>query len=722
MLVKLLSCFLVLPLSIVLMLPCWSNQTTYGGSIASASTRQRLASEIGPPGAVLTQHNDAARSGANLSETLLNTNNVNPVQFGKLFSRVVDGCLYAQPLYVPNVTIPQQGVHNVLYLATEHNSVYAYDADDPAAITPLWRVNLGASVPSTDISPTYNDLTPEIGITGTPVIDPSTGTLYVVAKTREDGGYHQRLHALDITTGSESFNGPAEISATFAGSGDGNVEGNIGFDPLKQLNRPGLLLQNGIVYVAFGSHGDADPYHGWVMGYQAATLQQVAVYNTTPDGGRGAIWMSGQGISGDSVNVYVTTGNGTCDADVDCGRNLGESFIKLTAALTPADWFTPGNRGEMDQEDLDVGSGGLLLIPGTSFATAAGKDGILRLVDTNAMGRFNADMNQDVQEFKATANKLLGAPIFWAGVNNDALIYLWGDGDSLKSFRLANGQFWTTPASQSSIQTPAGTSNSAPLSLSANGSEAGSGIVWAACPDGGDANLGMVQGILRAFDASDLSIELWDSRMDPTHDDAGLFAKFCPPTVANGKVYLASFSGQLNVYGLKSSVCSVSISASTMSVPSGGGSESVDVTAAADCVWSAITNADFISIDSDGPGSGAGTVQFSVLPNTGPARTGMISIGGQVLTITQDGVCSSSISPGGASFRKNGGSGAISVAADSTCAWTASPNVDWITIDSGGSGAGSGKISYSVTRSKVSRTGTITIGANVFTVNQTGKK
>src|SRR5215470_12708308 len=352
MFVKLVSYVLVLPLCVVLVLPGWSNQSAYATSIFARNGKQNLSAQSEVPAAVLTQHNDASRSGANLNESLLNTSNVNPVQFGKLFSRSVDGCVYAQPLYVPNVSIPQQGMHNVVYVASEHNSVYAYDADDPAAAAPLWQVNLGDSVPSTDISPDYKDMIPEIGITSTPVIDPLTGTIYVVAKSKDAGGYHQRLHALDISSGAEKFGGPAEIAASFEGTGDGNAGGTIHFDPLLQLNRPALLLLNGIVYIAFGSHGDTDPYHGWLMGYNATTLQQVAVYNTTPDGGRGAIWMSGQGPSGDSAgHVYVTTANGTCDTNVECGRNLGESFIKLTPTLIPVDWFTPANRGDLDQED-----------------------------------------------------------------------------------------------------------------------------------------------------------------------------------------------------------------------------------------------------------------------------------------------------------------------------------------------------------------------------------
>jgi hypothetical protein len=321
MLVKLLSWALILAL--VIASPCWMGASTLGTS-GQARNGEVIRSQSGNGAAVLTQHNDNFRTGANLNETQLNTTNVNVSQFGKLFSRAVDGFVYAQPLYLPDVAIPQMGVHNVVYVATEHNSVYAYDADDPAASSPLWQVNLGDSVPSTDIAPDYGDLIPEIGITGTPVIDPVAGAIYVVAKSKDRDGYHQKLHALDVSTGAEQFGGPVEIAGSVLGTGDANVNGTVGFDPFVQLNRPGLLLSNGRVYVAFGSHADMDPYHGWVMAYDAATLQQVAVYNTTPDGGRGSIWMSGQGLTADPVgNIYVTSANGTCDAAADCGRNLG---------------------------------------------------------------------------------------------------------------------------------------------------------------------------------------------------------------------------------------------------------------------------------------------------------------------------------------------------------------------------------------------------------------
>jgi hypothetical protein len=612
--------------------PCLTNQRVLASPI--------LVSSDAP--SVLTQHNDNGRTGANLRETILNTSNVNSSLFGKLFSRVVDGYIYAQPLFVPGVPVPQKGIHNIVYVATEHDSVYAFDADDPEASDPLWVVTLGESVPSSDISPDYQDLTPEIGITSTPVIDSNSRTIYVVAKTKDQGGWHQKLHALDIATGFEKFGGPVEMSASVEGLGDGSAGGVISFNPLLQLNRPGLLLSGGIVYIAFGSHGDTDPYHGWVLGYDATTLRQTAVYNTTPDGGRGAIWMSGQGLAADSLgNAYAVTANGTCDAAANCGRNLGESFIKLTPALAPADWFTPVNRLDLDRDDLDVGSGGPVLLPGTSLIAAAGKDGVLRLVNTNGMGGFDQAGNHDVQEFQATANAFLGAPIYWADPDGQAAIYVWGGGDRLKAFSFGDGKFREDPVSESSILAPTGLSNSAPLSVSANGSEAGSGLVWASCPDGGDANLRTVHGILRAFDASNLSVELWNSTIDPSHDDVGAFAKFCPPTVANGKVYVASFSGRLNVYGLRSSMdqaCSCSISPSTEVFRKGGGSGTVEVQANSGCPWTSASTASWITIMSGSAGTASGTVQYTVDANHNTAdRAGTITIAGQTFTVHQRG-------------------------------------------------------------------------------------
>ncbi len=360
---------------------------------------------------VLTQRNDASRTGQNLNETTLNTSNVKVSTFGKLFSRTVDGYIYAQPLYVPNLTL-QGKVRNVVYAATEHNSVYAFDADDPAASTPLWQVNLGTSVPSNDVCVVhpdpldcpYLDLIPEIGITGTPVIDTptSSGTMYVVAKTKDTSNstYHFYLHALDITSGAEKFGGPVEITGQVQGTGAGSAGGVVAFDPLTQNQRPGLLLLNGVVYIAIGSVGDIANYHGWVFAYNASTLQRVAIFNDTPNGYAGGIWGGGQGPVTDGSNLYLISGDGLFDADTG-GKDYGDTFFKLSPSLSLVDYFTPHNQLTLDQQNTDLGSGGVLALPGTSLIVGMGKDGVLRLIDTNNMGHFNASSDNVVQEFTA---------------------------------------------------------------------------------------------------------------------------------------------------------------------------------------------------------------------------------------------------------------------------------------------------------------------------------
>jgi hypothetical protein len=717
---KVLSCALALPFAFLILSP-FSNVAAHNAYRAPAKANRTLAISGGP--AVLTQHNDSGRSGANQNETLLNTSNVRLGSFGKIFSRTVDGYIYAQPLYAPGVAIPQIGVRNVVYVVTEHNSVYAFDADDPAAGSPLWQSSLGDAVPSGDISPDYTDLTPEIGITSTPVIDPDSGTIYVVAKSKDAQGYHQKLHALDISTGFERPRSPVEIIAAVVGNGDGSVAGIITFNPLMQLNRPALLLKNGIVYIAFGSHGDYDPYHGWVIGYSAATLAQVAVYNTTPDGGRGSVWQSGQGLVGaDDGSIYFVTGNGTCDSADNCGRNLGESFIKLSSNLNPLDWFTPSNRLFLDGEDLDVGSGGPLLIPGTNTLAAAGKDGILRVVDGANMGKFNQDADQDLQEFSGTAFAFLGSPIYWNSPVIGPAMYLWGAGDTLKAFHFDGAQFQSTPISQSTVQTPVGLTFSAPLSVSSNGSQLGSGIVWAVAAS--SPNQPPVPGVLRAFDASDLSVELWDSDMNPAQDSLGQLAKFCPPTVAGGKVYVATFSGQLSVYGLVPS-CSVSLSQTQQSVASAGGAGEVNVAAGDDCSWTALSDASFITIDAGSSGTGSGTINFTVSPNPGPPRTGAVEVASQILTITQESGCSYIADPAAVQVKWKGGTRTISIQEVGACPWAASSDSSWITILAGSSGSGSGTVSFVVDRNpdkSASRVGHVIVADTTVAVIQLPKQ
>jgi hypothetical protein len=508
--------------------------------------------------AVTTQHNDLARTGANLSETILNTANVNGSGFGKLFSRSVDGQIYAQPLYLSNVSVAGQGIHNVVYVATEHNSVYAFDADLPTQSAPLWQVNLGPPVPSGDIcqgmsgSPfcPYTDLVPEIGITSTPVIDPATDTLYLVARTKTSGKYQFMLHALDAASGAEKFGGPVSITASVPGRGAASRGGTVTFDARYHLNRPGLLLLNGVVYIAFGAVGEVPPFHGWVMGYSAATLQQVAVFNASPDGEAAGIWAGGQALAADNNSIFLATGNGSFDGDSG-GRNWGDSFLRLdpSQGLKVADYFTPRNQGYLNSADLDLGGGGPMVLPNLGLVLGVGKDGVLRLVNEKQLGKYNAAFNNDAQEFQASGF-FLGAPVFWNGPQGPS-IYLWGVGDYLKQYGLAAGRLQNPPVAQSTMSAPGQISNSVPLSLSANGAAADSGIVWATAASSPDAG-GLLHGVLRAFDAANVSRELWDSTQNSQRDDVGSFAKFAPPTIANGKVYVPTFSGELVVYGLTS--------------------------------------------------------------------------------------------------------------------------------------------------------------------------
>src|ERR1700756_1927154 len=363
---------------------------------------------------VLTQHNNNARTGAYTTETILTPANVNQSTFGKVFSYSVDGRIYAQPLYVPGVAIPGKGTHNVVYIATEHDSVYAFDADSNggANSTPLWQITLlewapaaasgATSVPNGDVSTA--DIVPEIGITSTPVIDPSTGTIYVVGKTKEGTAssptYVQRLHALDITTGAEKFGGPATISASVPGTGNGSSGGTLKFDPKWQNNRSGLLLQNGVIYIAYGSHGDNGPWHGWMFAYSASTLHQLSVYCTTSSGSGSGVWMAGAGIAADVIDavnspygrMFIAPGNGSYNATTPYTNTMsyGDDIVRLDLSggvMTVQDSFTPWNQANLNAGDQDLASGGVLLLPDqsvgghTHLLVQAGKQGVLYLVD-----------------------------------------------------------------------------------------------------------------------------------------------------------------------------------------------------------------------------------------------------------------------------------------------------------------------------------------------------
>ncbi len=518
--------------------------------------------------AVLTQHNDLARTGANLAEKVLNTSNVNTNQFGLIFTCAVDDQIYAQPLIMTNVNLGANGTHNLVIVATVNDSVYAFDADDPAANAPYWHVSfLGPGVvppANTDMTGAcggnYVDFSGHIGIVGTPVIDPLAGTIYLVARTKENGTtFVQRLHALDIGTGAERPDSPAVITATYSGTGAGSSGGVITFDPQKQNQRPGLALVNGIVYVGWSSHCDWGPYHGWLIGYDATNLQQSVVYNDTPDGSDGGIWMSGQPPAADaSGNLYLTTGNGTVGTTSNRRDtiNRGESFLKLTrngTSLTVASWFTPYNYTNLENGDIDLGSAGLLLIPGTTLAFSGGKQGTLYLVNRDNMGGLSGSTTADtniIQSFSLGARQIHGGAVWWDGPDG-SYAYIQGAADYLRQFKFDwTARMFLLPSYAHGPVAAASGQPGGMLAVSADGTNAGSGIVWASHNLVGDANQQVRPGILRAYKAQNITSELWNSEQLSARDSVGNFAKFVPPTVANGKVYLATFSNRLNVYGL----------------------------------------------------------------------------------------------------------------------------------------------------------------------------
>ena len=494
---------------------------------------------------VTTWHNDNLRDGQNVHETILTTSNVNSSSFGKLFSYPVDGAIYAQPLYVPNLSIPGQGTHNVVFVATENDGVYAFDADG-LNTSPLWQDSLltaGRSAIPCGLVGICNVLSQTTGITSTPVIDTAGGTIYVLALTMGTGGSPvDYLHALDLTTGAEKFGGPAVVAASVPGTGAGSVGGMVTFDAMHQLQRPGLLLLNGVVYIGWGSFGDMDPYHGWVMGYHSTTLAQVAVFNTTPNGTRGAIWQGGGGLSADSSGfIYVQTANGTFDVNAG-GIDYGDSFLKLstTGGLSVVDYFTPKNQGMLETDDLDLGSGAGLMLPTQtgshpSEILSADKQGIIYLVDRSAMGGYSPTMNNNVQTLVGAASGYRNSAAYWNGA-----VYYHGVGDFLDRYTVRGGMLSTKPVSKSPTTYVQGSTPS----ISANGT--GNGIVWAIDPGSPPFTN---PAVLHAYNALNVAQELYNSSQAGTRDTAGPGVKFTTPTIANGKVYIGT-SNQLDVYGL----------------------------------------------------------------------------------------------------------------------------------------------------------------------------
>ena len=490
---------------------------------------------------VLTANYDNSRTNANLNETLLNPSNVNPGAFGKIGSFPVDGQIYAQALYATGVPIVGKGVHNVVYVATMHNSVYAIDADAPGSIVALWQVNLGASVPSSVLN--FTDILPEVGILSTPAIDLSRQVIYVLSDTLEGGVPVFRMHALSLSDGHEMLRGPVVIAASVPGVGAGSNNGTLSFDALMQLQRPGLALANGRVYAAFGSHGDGGNFHGWMISYDASDLRrQVAVFNTTPNTYGGSIWQAGRAPAIDNDgNIIASTGNGEYTGTSD----FGDSVLKLSGRdLSLLDWYTPDNCAYLSDEDLDLGSAGVILIPGTNQLLTAGKSGDMLLANTGSMGHIGPMNSSTVQSIMASPNGVFDFALW--NKPDGPIAYVQTPWGPVQAYQIVAGRLNPEFVSQSSLGS---SSMFAGVAVSANSDRSGTAIVWQAIAD---ENVRGIPGSLHAFDATDLSRELWNSEMAPDRDTLGRFAKFVAPTVVNGRVYVPTFSNQLAIYGLLS--------------------------------------------------------------------------------------------------------------------------------------------------------------------------
>jgi outer membrane protein assembly factor BamB len=454
------------------------------------------------------------------------------------------------------------GTHNVVFIATVSNTVYAFDGDNG---TLYWQKNFtapGMRPPTRDdmtgaCGGTYQDFSGSIGIVGTPVIDGAKGTMYFVARSTQGGAFVQHLHAVNIADGAEVAGSPTLITATSTGSGSGNVKGVITFDAQRQNQRQALTLLNGVVYVTFASHCDWGPYHGWILGYDAATLHQQVVFNATPDGESGGMWESGMGMAADAAgNLYVVTGNGTVGDGVTQTSltNRGESALKLTVSgstLRVASYFTPYNFEALNAIDQDYGGMGAFLIPESNLYLTGGKDGNLYLLNKDAMGGYLPSSNavQQVVPFGSNAN-MHCQPAYFKGSTKE-FVYVWSENVPLRAIRFdrATNLLSTDSPVTSAAPGPTGQSG-AMLSVSSNGSQDGTGIVWAAYAASGDAEHATSPGVLRAFDANDVTKELWNNRQNAERDGSGTYAKFSPPTIANGHVYLPTFSHLVVVYGL----------------------------------------------------------------------------------------------------------------------------------------------------------------------------
>jgi hypothetical protein len=600
---------------------------------------------------------------SNISETTLTPANVNGAGFGKVFSYPVDGSIFAQPLYVPNVTIPGQGTHNVLYVVTESDGVYALDADG-LQTTPLWYVSLinpaqGITAPNcyTVVGPC--NIYPTIGITGTPVIDPASNTIYLEALTLENGTYFHRLHAMDITTGAEKFGGPVAIQASASGKGLGNVGGVITFIPQHEINRPGLLLMNGVVYIALGGGS-----HGWIMGYNATTLAQLYVLTPSPNSYASGVWQTGEGLQTDGLgNIYFATDDAPFDANAGTKDDYGDALLKLSGSLAVEDYFAPMDQACRLTNDLDLGSAGPLIVPTQSGPypneiIMAGKGGTpcdlwtggvyaapIYVVDRDNLGKYNATQDQVIQEVQGSPHGYWSNGAYWASATTNyvysAGVDAWGgSGDYLKMYSLTNGLLSTTPVAESTAVLPVG----ATPFVSGNGTS--NGVVWALERQQSLSTLpGSLPAILLAYDATNVATQLYSSATNATRDQAGNATKFVPPTVANGRVYVATQT-EIDAYGLLSTASLLPSSLNFALVPIGSLSAAQTVTltntgGASLSITSIAVSGEYTETNTCGSSLSAGgkcTISVVFKPTTDGTQNGKLTVtdssGAQSVTIT----------------------------------------------------------------------------------------
>jgi hypothetical protein len=600
---------------------------------------------------------------SNANETILTPQNVGSSQFSKVFSYPVDGSIFAQPLYVANVSIPGQGTHNVVYVVTESDGIYAFDADG-LQTAPLWYVSLinpanGITAPNCYSVVGPCNIYPTIGITGTPAIDPVTGTMYFDAMTLENGTYFHRIHAMDITSGAEKFGGPVVVQASAPGKGLGNVGGVISFVPQHDINRPGILLMNGVIYVVYG--GSA---HGWVMGYNATTLAQLYVLLLSPNSYASGVWMTGEGLQTDGLgNIYFATDDAPFDANAGTKDDYGDTLLKLSGSLAIEDYFTPMDQACRLTNDLDLGSAGPLLLPTQSGPNPneiiiAGKGGApcdlwsggvyaapIYVVDRDNLGKYNATQDQVIQEVQGAPHGYWSNTSYWAGPTANyfyaAGVDAWGgSGDFLKQFTLTNGQLSTTPVAMSPSTLPVG---GTPY-VSSNGNT--NGVLWIAERQQSLSTLpGSDPLILLAFDATNVASQLYSSAAAGTRDQAGLATKFEVPLVANGRVYVGTQT-EVDVYASVSATLSPSTLAYSL-VPIGSVSAPQTVTltnmgSTSLSITSITATGEFAkSATTCGSSLGAGancTISITFNPTSDGAQKGTLTVvdsaGSQLVTLS----------------------------------------------------------------------------------------